>query len=252
MSARSRKLVVGNWKMNGVRASAETLLPEIVTATREAPSDLAICVPFQLLETASRLLLNTQISLGAQDVSDQERGAYTGQVSATMLHDFGCRFVIVGHSERRTLLEESDRLVARKARAALSHGLIPILCVGETLGERESGETEDVIRRQLDALLDLIGPEDIRRCVVAYEPVWAIGTGRTATPDQAQSIHAAIRERIALVSASAASEMRILYGGSVGPATAKALFGQSDIDGALVGGASLVAQDLAAIARAGV
>lgn len=251
MSARSKTLVVGNWKMNGTRASTRELLPQLVAATAAVDADLAVCVPFPLLETASQLLLETQIALGAQDVSDQDRGAYTGQVSASMLQEFECRYVIVGHSERRVHQQESDDVVARKARAALRRSLVPIFCIGESATERDNDETEKVVLRQLEPLVELLRSEPTSRCVIAYEPVWAIGTGRSATAEQAQAVHALIRKRLVQVSPQAADDTFILYGGSVTPATAGALFAQNDIDGALVGGASLNVADFAAIVAGG-
>lgn len=251
MSARQRKLVVGNWKMNGARASTREMLPQLAAATAQATTDLAVCVSFPLLETASRLLDGTRILLGAQDVSDHERGAYTGQVSASMLRDFDCRYVIVGHSERRVHQQESDDLVARKARAALGRGLIPIFCIGESAAERDNDQTENVVLRQLEPLLEVLHGDSTSRCVIAYEPVWAIGTGRSATAEQAQAVHALIRKRLAAASPQTADATFILYGGSVTPTTARALFAQDDIDGALVGGASLVVADFATIAAGG-
>ena len=250
MNPRSRKLVVGNWKMNDSRAVAEQLLPEIVANTRSAHAEVAVCVLFPLLETAGRVLNGTNTLLGAQDVSDRDKGAFTGQVSGSMLKDFGCRYVIVGHSERRSLLQEADDLVARKAQAALQHGLTPICCVGETLQEYEAGRTRDVVLRQLEAILGLMGIERLSQCVMAYEPVWAIGTGLSATPEQAQGVHAAIRERVSRESPDVGADLRIVYGGSVGPANARGLFAMSDVDGALVGGASLIAKNFAAITSA--
>lgn len=251
MSARSRKLVVGNWKMNGTRAWAEEVLPKLTAATADVEAEVAICVPFSLLETASRLVRGTHVYLGAQDVSDHERGAYTGQVSAPMLLDFDCQYVIVGHSERRVHQHESDELVARKAQAALENGLVPIFCVGESASERDDGRTEEVVLRQLAPFVGFLQSDFARRFVIAYEPVWAIGTGRSATSEQAQAVHALIRDRLASASARVAAEAMILYGGSVAPGSARSLFAQKDIDGALVGGASLVVGDFAAVVAGG-
>lgn len=212
----------------------------------------AVCVPFPYLHQAQSLLEGSGIGWGAQDLSEQVcEGAYTGEVSGSMLVDFGCSFVIVGHSERRALYRESDELVAVKVEAALASGVVPILCVGETLDERERGVTEAVIDRQLDAVFSRIGGVSLASCVLAYEPVWAIGTGVTASPGQAQSVHAFIRSRLAVwCGEAAAAHAKILYGGSVKPQNAAELFSQSDIDGGLIGGASLVAGDFLAIMAA--
>ncbi len=192
----------------------------------------------------------TPIGLGAQDVSDEDSGAYTGEVAGAMLQDVGCRYVIVGHSERRSIYGESDEFTARKHAAALRHGLTPILCVGELLEEREQGATEQVVERQLDAVIDLVGIEGLNGAVIAYEPVWAIGTGKTATPEQAQEVHAFIRGRLGSESTAIAESTRILYGGSVKAANAPELFSMPDIDGGLIGGASLSADEFLAICRA--
>ena len=242
-----KKLVVGNWKMNGSRAFCASLLGEL-KALAPWSSEVAVCVPFPYLGEAGAQLAGSAIALGAQDCSEHGQGAFTGEVSAAMLADWHCRFVIVGHSERRALHAESDALVARKALAALSQGLMPIVCVGETRAERESGQTERVVRRQLAAVVDCLG-ERIAEVVVAYEPVWAIGTGLTATPDQAQAVHAALRAQLA-ESTAAAAQMLLLYGGSVKPDNAGELFAKQDIDGGLIGGAALKAADFDAICRA--
>jgi triosephosphate isomerase len=244
------KLVVGNWKMHGSQASATALLTAINAGLRSVEADLAVCVPFPYLDLVERLVRDSPVALGAQNVSEHAQGAFTGEVCAAMLQDMGCKFVLVGHSERRTLCHETDAMVAEKARAAQQHGLIPIICVGETLEERDAGRTAPVVLRQIDAVMHLLAGSARGSCVVAYEPVWAIGTGRTATPEQAQAVHAEIRGRIAAVDSFAANATRILYGGSVKPATAAQLFSQRDIDGALVGGASLIASDFVAIAAA--
>lgn len=244
-----RKLVVGNWKMHGTLAVNAPLLQALV-AGRSGGADVAVCVPFPYLQQAQAVLGSSAVAWGAQDVSAHAQGAYTGEVSAAMLADFACRYVIVGHSERRCLHSESDTQVVAKLKAALAGGLTPILCVGETLAEREGGQTEEVVSRQLDAVLEVCGVEVLARSVLAYEPVWAIGTGRTATPAQAQEVHAVLRQRIAAAAADVAAGLRILYGGSVKAANASELFAQPDIDGGLVGGASLVAEEFLAIARA--
>lgn len=241
------KLVVGNWKMNGGLAFNARLLDELThgwnaTATRR----LAVCVPYPYLGQAQAALTGTAVAWGAQNVNAAASGAFTGEVAASMLADFGCRYVIVGHSERRQIYRETDADVADKARAVLDSGMTPIVCVGETLEERESGSTERVVLRQLDAVLGRLG-EDANRMVLAYEPVWAIGTGRTARPEQAQEVHARLRERM---SQAGAGWIAILYGGSVKADNAAALFGQDDIDGGLIGGASLKSAEFLAIAAA--
>lgn len=239
-------LVVGNWKMNGSRASNAGLLEGILSA-RPFPCEVAVCVPFPYLSETAVSLSGSDLRWGAQDCSGHDAGAYTGEVSAAMLVEFGCRYVIVGHSERRALHGETDSEVARKAKAALGHGLTPIVCVGETLAQREAGETEAVVKRQLSAVIHGLGP-CAGEMVVAYEPVWAIGTGLTATPEQAQSVHALLRAQLAAATSRAAS-MRLLYGGSVKPDNASSLLAQPDIDGGLIGGASLKAADFVAICR---
>jgi len=242
-----RKLVVGNWKMNGNRAANAELLAGLQAA---GPWDaaVAVCAPFPYLGDVALSLQGSRIQWGAQDCSAQESGAFTGEVSASMLAEFGCRYVIVGHSERRAMHAESDQLVADKAKAALAHKLVPIVCVGETLAEREAGETDHVVKRQLSAVIHTLGP-CISEIVVAYEPVWAIGTGKTATPEQAQAVHALLRAQLHAATTKS-EEMLILYGGSMKPDNAAQLLGQADIDGGLIGGASLKAADFAAICKA--
>jgi triosephosphate isomerase len=242
-----RKLVVGNWKMHGSHAANEQLL-EGLKAAGPLPCDAAVCVPFPYLAQAAERLARSAHAWGAQDCSAHEQGAYTGEVSAAMLQDFGCRYAIVGHSERRALHGESDQLVADKAKAALARGVAPIVCVGETLAQREAGETEAVVKRQLSAVIHTLG-HCVGEMVVAYEPVWAIGTGRTATPEQAQAVHALLRAQLHAATPHAA-RMKLLYGGSVKPDNAPSLFAQPDIDGGLIGGASLKAEDFIAICRA--
>jgi triosephosphate isomerase len=245
------KLVAGNWKMNGSLASNGELLQGIVPALAGLPgARYAVCVPFPYLGQAQAILRGSNIDLGAQDVCRFESGAYTGGVSAAMLQDFACRYAIVGHSERRSIFGESDEMVAQKFDAAIKRGLTPILCVGETLKEREGGVTETVVARQLDAVLGASGAADLRRSVIAYEPVWAIGTGKTATPDQAQAVHAFIRTRLADADRALAENLLILYGGSVKGSNAAELFAMPDVDGGLIGGASLVAAEFVAICRA--
>jgi triosephosphate isomerase (TIM) len=242
-----RKLVVGNWKMHGSRPANAALLDGIVHA-RPFTCDVAVCVPFPFLSDTAVTLAASELRWGAQDCSAHEQGAYTGEVSAAMLAEFGCRYVIVGHSERRALHGESDQLVADKAKAALARGVTPVVCVGETLAQREAGETEAVVKRQLSAVIHTLA-HCAGEIVVAYEPVWAIGTGLTATPEQAQSVHALLRAQLR-AAAARADDMKILYGGSVKPDNAATLFSQPDIDGGLIGGASLKVADFVAICRA--
>lgn len=245
------KLVVGNWKMHGSLAGNDILLKGIVSGIACAGSvEVAVCVPFPYLAQAQAMLAATPLRWGAQDLGEHAAGAYTGEVSATMLGDFGCRYVIVGHSERRALHGETDAVVAAKFRAAKAAGLVPIVCVGETLTQRDAGETLAVVRTQLDAVLAVAGSAALSGTVFAYEPVWAIGTGRTATPAQAQEVHAAMRAQMAAADASLAAQTPILYGGSVKAQNAGELFAQQDIDGGLVGGASLVAEEFLAICQA--
>ncbi|KAA6185259.1 triose-phosphate isomerase [Thiohalocapsa marina] len=247
-----RPLIAGNWKMNGSKADSVDLLNGILAGAAEIMrADIAVCPPFPYLQIAEQALGGSAVFWGAQDVSNETSGAFTGQVSAQMLADFGCHFVIVGHSERRLFNAESDDLVARKYAQAMAHGLTPILCVGETLEEREGGQTEAVVARQLDAVLQTSGVDGIAKGVIAYEPVWAIGTGVTATPAQAQDVHAFLRGRIAAQGQDVATRVRILYGGSMKPDNAQELIGQADIDGGLIGGAALKAADFLAICRAG-
>ncbi len=243
-----KKLVAGNWKMHGSLAENATLLTAIKSAL--AGVDAVVCVPFPYLAQAQAMLAGSSIAWGAQNVSEQAKGAFTGEVSTAMLLDFGCKYVIVGHSERRSLYGESDGLVASKYKVAQAAGLIPILCVGESLEERESGVTEAVVARQLDAVIDAAGVGSLANAVVAYEPVWAIGTGKTASPEQAQAVHAFIRGKIASLDAAVADHLVIQYGGSVKAANASELMAQPDIDGGLIGGAALVADEFAAICLA--
>lgn len=243
-----KKFVAGNWKMNGSLAENAALLAAIKPAL--AGIEAAVCVPFPYLAQVQAALTGSSIAWGAQNLSEQGKGAYTGEVSAAMLLDFACRYVIVGHSERRSLYGESDELVAKKYVAAQAAGLTPILCVGESLQERESGVTEQVVARQLDAVITAAGVTSLAKAVVAYEPVWAIGTGKTASPEQAQAVHAFIRGKIATLDAGVAAGLVIQYGGSVKASNAAELMAQPDIDGGLIGGASLVADEFIAICRA--
>lgn len=246
-----RKLVAGNWKMHGASAQNSELLQAVRSGMADvAGMDCAVCVPFPYLAQARDALVGSAVKWGAQDVHQLDKGAYTGEVSAQMLVDFGCAYAIVGHSERRAYYAEDSHLVAEKFLAAQRAGLVPVLCVGETLEQRESGVTEAVVAEQLDAVITLGGIKALQGAVVAYEPVWAIGTGKTATSEQAQAVHAFIRARVANQDAAVAEGLCILYGGSVKPSNAAELFGMPDIDGGLIGGASLVAEDFLAICRA--
>jgi triosephosphate isomerase len=245
--AMRRQLVVGNWKMNGGRAANAELLAALKAAGPWV-TEVAVCAPMPYLADVALSLQGDGIAWGAQDCSAFESGAYTGEVSAGMLAEFACRYVLNGHSERRAMHGESDQLVADKAKAALAHRLTPIVCVGETLAEREAGQTDAVVKRQLSAVIHTLG-HCISQIVVAYEPVWAIGTGRTASPEQAQAVHALLRAQLKAATEHA-GDMKILYGGSVKPDNAATLFAQPDIDGGLIGGASLKAADFAAICRA--
>lgn len=246
-------IVAGNWKMHGSRAENASLIEAIAAQFPSTPqAECVVCPPFVYLQEVARLVRDAEIpvALGAQDVCAEGQGAYTGEVSAAMLKDVGCGYVIVGHSERRMGYGEDDPLVARKFAAAQAKGLIPILCVGEQLSEREAGRTHEVVSRQLDAALELCGVEAFARAVVAYEPCWAIGTGHNATPEQAEEVHRFIRDRIGVRNAKIAAEARILYGGSVKAGNAGELFTQPDVDGGLIGGASLKADEFLAILAA--
>ena len=244
-------LVAGNWKMNGSCAMAAGLMTDVHAGLAGISGvDVVICPPFVLVPQCSQAADGTSIAVGGQNLDTHEPGAFTGEIAAEMLMDAGCEFVIVGHSERRALYGETDELVAHKTRVAFTKGLTPIICVGETLEEREEGATEEVVTRQLMAVLNEAGSEIFPRAIVAYEPVWAIGTGRTATDAQAQDVHALVRQRLAAANSTAAESTRILYGGSVKPENAAGLFSQPDIDGGLIGGASLKAEDFLGIIRA--
>jgi triosephosphate isomerase len=246
-----RPIVAGNWKMHGSRTETAVLIEELLAGAPVKPAAASvICPPFVYLYEAARLLRDSAFSLGAQDVCADAHGAFTGEVSAAMLKDVGCAYVIVGHSERRLLYRESDQLIARKFAAGHAKGLVPILCVGEQLADREAGRTNEVVARQLDAVLELCGAGALAQGVLAYEPVWAIGTGRNATPDQAQEVHAFIRARVGERDARIAAATRILYGGSVKAGNAAELFAMPDVDGGLVGGASLKADEFLTILAA--
>jgi triosephosphate isomerase len=247
-------MVAGNWKMNGSRAGVEDLLTGILAGLGDINStEVVVCPPAVYLDSVGAAIEATVVRLGGQNLCDNPGpGAFTGEVSGAMLHDIGCHYVIVGHSERRSLYGEADDTVAQKFTVAQAAGLVPILCVGELLDEREAGQTETVVARQLDAVINAEGGSAaLARAVIAYEPVWAIGTGKTATPEQAQQVHAFIRQRIAEHDADIAASLQILYGGSVKADNAGELFSMPDIDGGLIGGASLKAEEFLAICRAG-
>ncbi|WP_295548399.1 triose-phosphate isomerase [uncultured Pseudacidovorax sp.] len=244
-----KQLIAGNWKMNGGLAANEALLGALREGVGQPACDVAVCVPAPYLAQVQALTQGSPLALGAQDVSAHAQGAYTGEQSVAMLKDFGVRYAIVGHSERRQYHGETDELVSAKAGAALAGGITPIVCVGETLAEREAGTTEDVVRRQLAAVIHANG-HCISEIVVAYEPVWAIGTGKTATPEEAQAVHAVLRAQLQHAAGDAAARIRILYGGSMNAANASSLLAQPDIDGGLIGGASLKAADFLQIIAA--
>lgn len=253
MTLARRKLVAGNWKMNAGRAFNQELLAHLGAALSGFEgADVAVCVPAPYLAQVGQLVAGSPVALGAQTLSEHGSGAYTGEISAAMLLEFECRYVIVGHSERRALFGETNAVVAAKYVAADKAGVVPIVCVGETWAEREAGATEAVIAAQLDAVLEVAADDRLAKAVFAYEPVWAIGTGKTATPDQALAVHAFVRARVAARDPVAAASVRILYGGSVSAGNATGLFACPDIDGGLVGGASLKAADFAAICKAAV
>ncbi|MCP1571780.1 MULTISPECIES: triose-phosphate isomerase [Herbaspirillum] len=245
-----RKLVAGNWKMNGSLAANAALLAGIKEGLPAEVCDVAVCVPAPYLAQVQGAVAGSPVALGAQDMSAHAAGAYTGEVSAAMLQEFGVQYVILGHSERRAYHGESDAAVAAKTVAALKAGLVPLVCVGETLEQREAGQTNEVVGGQLDVVLTALSTEDAARIVVAYEPVWAIGTGKTATPEMAQEVHAMLRARLGAKSAEAAAKVRILYGGSMKPDNAQQLLAMADIDGGLIGGAALKAEDFLAIIKA--
>jgi len=244
-----RPLVAGNWKMHGSREMAAQLVADVASALPEN-ADVAVLPPFPYIAALAERHAGERVIFGAQDLSEHAAGAYTGEVSGEMLRDIGCTFVLAGHSERRQYHAESDDRVALKFLAAQTAGLVPILCVGETLAERDAGATESVIARQLDTVIARAGIAAFITSVVAYEPVWAIGTGRTASPEQAQAVHAFIRDKLAGLDGTIAGSLRILYGGSMKPSNAADLLGQPDVDGGLIGGASLVAADFLAICAA--
>ncbi len=244
-------MVAGNWKMNGSSESVKQLIAGIKEGMGSVNSaEVVVCPPAVYISRVSGAVDGSAVKVGSQNICDEDKGAFTGEISGEMLKEVGCEYVIVGHSERRALYAESDELVAKRFAAARRNGLKPIFCIGETLQERESGITNDVCSRQIDAVIALEGVAALADGVIAYEPVWAIGTGKTASPQQAQEVHAFIRGKIAELSADVAQGLRILYGGSMNPGNAKELIGQADIDGGLIGGASLKADDFLAICQA--
>ena len=246
-----RPLVAGNWKMNGSKESNKALLDGIKQGIGEVNSaEVLVCAPAIYLDSVSSQLEGSPVVVGAQNMSEQASGAFTGEISGSMLNDFGCQYVIIGHSERRAIYGEDDALVAKKFTAVRAAGMTPILCVGESLEERESGVTETVVARQIDAVIEAEGIDALADAVIAYEPVWAIGTGKTASPEQAQDVHAFIRGRLGEQSADVAAKTRVLYGGSMNAGNAAELLAKDDIDGGLIGGASLKAEDFLTIARA--
>lgn len=245
-----QKLVIGNWKMNGLSATNHSLVTAIVAGMAEVKSQVGICPSFVYLQQVNDLIKGTSIKLGAQNASANAQGAFTGEIAVDMLKDLGCYYVILGHSERRALYQESDEWVAQKVATTLKGDLIPVLCVGELLEEREANQTETVVARQLQAVINLVGIQAFEKIVVAYEPVWAIGTGKTATPEQAQAVHAFIRKLLSEHDAKIAQTVQILYGGSVKGSNAAELFAQPDIDGGLIGGAALKAEEFLTICKA--
>ncbi len=243
-------LVAANWKMNGSREAADAWLREVLPALSAINSDTLLCAPYVYLPQLADKLMGTKLMLGAQNVSHEKKGAFTGEISASMLFDIGVRWCIIGHSERRSLYGETDAIVAQKALRLTEVGLKPVLCIGETLQERREGHTLDVVLRQLCAVLDVVGAEALG--AIAYEPVWAIGTGQVATPDEAQAVHAAVRAALGERNSDVAHRIPVLYGGSVKPENAAAIFAKPDIDGGLLGGAGLLAQDYLAVCRASI
>ena len=241
-------LVAGNWKMHGSKTMVRSLLEGLLAgSSADGKADMVVFPSFPYLSLTESILTGSHIHWGGQSLNPHAQGAHTGETSGSMLKDLGCHYALVGHSERRAIYGESDKDVALRFKAALDARLHPVLCVGESLEEREQGQTESVVERQLDAVIDQVGIDNFRRAVIAYEPVWAIGTGLTATPEQAQSVHAFIRDKVSSLNVIIAGQLRILYGGSVNGSNAAELFAQSDIDGGLVGGASLKTEDFLAI-----
>ena len=246
-----KTIVAGNWKMNASKESVNTLIEGILSGMNEASSEVIVCAPFPYLSQVESLIQGSSLMLGAQNLNVNSAGAYTGEVSADMIKDFGAQHVIVGHSERRSLYAETNAIVAEKTKAAIDAGLTPLLCVGESLEDRESGNTEAIVEEQINAVIDLIGIESFDQVIIAYEPVWAIGTGLTASPEQAQTVHLFIRNLLANSSEKIAKRTPILYGGSMNAGNAADLISCSDIDGGLIGGAALKAEDFLQICKAG-
>ena len=246
-----KTIVAGNWKMNASKESVNKLVMGILSGMSNVSSEVVICAPFPYLSQVEALIAHSQVRLGAQNLNTNMSGAFTGEVSADMIKDFGAQHVIVGHSERRSFYGETNTIVAEKVKAALDSGLIPLFCVGETLEQREAGETESVVAAQINTVADLVGIDAFLNIVVAYEPVWAIGTGVTASPEQAQEVHAFIRQLLANNNYDVAQQTPILYGGSMNAANAKELIACADIDGGLIGGASLKPEDFLQICRVG-
>jgi triosephosphate isomerase len=245
-------LIAGNWKMNGSVEFVKNLISGVITGAKSLSNvEVAVCPPYLYLPMVSEITKGSNVAVGSQDVSTEASGAHTGEISIHMVKDFSCKYSIIGHSERRTIYGETDETAAKKFKVVKAEGLIPMFCIGETLEARESNQTEAVVARQLDAVSQVNGNDAFAGCVLAYEPVWAIGTGKTATPEQAQEIHAFIRQHIAKLNADNAQKVQILYGGSMNPGNAKELLSQTDIDGGLIGGASLKAEDFMAICQAG-
>lgn len=244
-------LVMGNWKLNGNKASVEALVKGLITPANDATGvEVAVCAPVIFLAMVEQLAAGSKLTYGSQDADIHTEGAFTGENSPVMLKEFGCKYSLVGHSERREYHNESDEVVAGKFKAIQENGLVPVLCIGESLEQNEAGETQAVVERQLKAVVELCGIEAFNNAVIAYEPIWAIGTGKSATAEQAQAVHAGIRQWLAAQNADVAAKVQILYGGSVKAATAKELFGQADIDGGLVGGASLKVEEFSGIIAA--
>lgn len=243
-------MVAGNWKMNGSSESVKELMDGINAGLGDVTAEVVVCAPFVYLSTVVDATSNSAVKVGAQNMCDQDSGAFTGEIAGPMLKDIGCEYVIIGHSERRAMYGESDEVTAVKYAAVLKNGLKPIFCIGETLEEREQGITEEVVGRQIDAILNTEGVASLANAVLAYEPVWAIGTGKTATPEEAQDVHAFIRNKIAGLDSAIAESLRILYGGSMNPGNAADLCSRPDIDGGLIGGASLKSDDFLVICNA--
>jgi len=246
-----RTIVAGNWKMNASKESVNKLILDILSGMDEVRSEVVVCAPFPYLSQVETLITHSQVKLGAQNLNTNSSGAFTGEVSANMIKDFGAKHVIVGHSERRSLYGETSSLVAEKVQAALDNDLTPLLCVGESLEQRESGETEIVVAEQINTVVELVGIDAFRNIIIAYEPVWAIGTGRTASPEQAQAIHLFIRDLLRESNEGVAQRTPILYGGSMNAGNARELISCADIDGGLVGGAALKAEEFIQICKAG-